>query len=282
MHQTQKDPGSRSTRLGIGVVVALIVLALIAGWLAQAMRPRSWSQEITAEITVDGQRYAGSSIAHIRWKKRWVLDLAGGFFGRRYQNRVDAEAVVIDVPNRTPVFVLLQYVFVDAQRQRRLVAENNRPYLSLDLAVATCLPKLGAYKIRTETEEVAAVMGCKGSVTPIPDAIRPLVVVFDDRADPSTPRAVTSDRELSEALGAESRLGPMTLKIGNEAPTRGNVRRYLPWLPETTVDWDGRNAKLAAAKTALARARGDVARQIVPQHFLLNTCYGAATSCADE
>ena len=260
----------------------LFVLALVVGWLAQAMRPHSWSQEITAEITVDGKRLVGSSIAQIRWKKRWVLDLAGGFFGRRYQNRVDAEAVVIDVPNRTPVFVLLQYVFVDAQRQQRRVAENNRPYLSLDLAVDTCLPKLGAYKVRTEAEEVAGVMGCKGSVTPIPDAIRPLVAVFDDRADPSTLRIVTNDLELSEALGAESRLGAITLTIGNDAPTKGNVRRYLPWLPETTVGSDGRDSGLAAVKAALARARGDVARQIVPQHFMLNTCYGAATSCADE
>jgi hypothetical protein len=29
--------------------------------------------------------------------------------------------------------------------------------------------------------------------------------------------------------------------------------------------------------TERSRAEGDVARQIVPQHFVLNTCYGAAT-----
>ena len=47
-------------------------------------------------------------------------------------------------------------------------------------------------------------------------------------------------------------------------------------------DGYGRDSGLAEVKAALGRARGDVARQIVPQHFMLNTCYGAATSCADE
>src|SRR4051812_37554651 len=128
MGRTERMTDERRNRTGGRVILAIVVIpfALMGACAYSVLRSYAWSEEISAEIQVDGTRYSGSSIARVVWAKRFAVDRAGGFVGFRLQNRLDAEAAVIDVPGRKPVFVLLQAAVDPGGGKPLLVPGNNR------------------------------------------------------------------------------------------------------------------------------------------------------------
>src|SRR5262245_39376778 len=102
---------SAAKRIKARTILIVVVLLLAAAWVFSALQPYSWSQELRTEIEVDGKRFSGKSIGRVEWDKRWRLDSSG--LNRRLLNRIDAEAAVVDIPGRKPVFVLLAHTYRD-------------------------------------------------------------------------------------------------------------------------------------------------------------------------
>lgn len=271
---------SAAKRLKARTIVIVVVLLLGAAWAFATLRSYSWSQEIRAEIAFDGRRFSGNSIGRVTWDKRWRFDPAGGSLGRRFLNRVDAEAAVIDIPGRKPVFVLLAHTYRDERRQETLLVTGNRPYIAAELAARTILPPLGAYKVRNDGDTVNGIVGSRGVTKPIPDNYRPALAMFDNPSDPRSLRVVTNDAELSGALGAPAQLTSVTLTIGDETPTDGRLRQYLPWLPDPAhaSSQDSKGSDIMAAFAAA----GGLAREVRLEHFLMHMCFGTAAPCPQK
>lgn len=271
---------SAAKRIKARTIVIVVVLLLAAAWAYSTLQPYSWSQEIRAEIALDGRRFSGNAIGRVTWDKQWRFELAGGSLGRRFLNRVDAEAAVIDIPGRKPVFVLLAHTYRDDRRQETRLVTGNRPYMVSELAARTILPPLGAYKVRLDGETVRGIVRSRGMTKPIPDNYRPALAVFDNPSDPRTLRVVTNDAELSTALGAPAQLTSLTLTIGDDTPTDGRLRQYLPWLPDMTqtINQDSKVSDIMAAFTAA----GGLAADAQLEHFLMHMCFGTAAPCPQK
>lgn len=276
----------------IGMAVLSCIVAVILTIIIRSNRPYEWSQKVTAIIEVDGKRYTGSTISSVQWKKRWVVELAFGFIGRRYQTQVDAEATVIDIPGYKPVFVLLQNHFEDPHTQKITIGKANRTYIDLQLAVKTFLRKREwGSNPRTQLEEIQGVAGYKGETKSIPPEYWPVFVVFDDLADPTTMHVVSNDAELSTALGATAHIVDVTLTLANDTPTTGRVYQYLPWLPamaEAVVTGEIEpSASIVDVATDPEEADymtypEPIERQVQFHHFVLKACFASEQPCKEK
>lgn len=263
-------------QVAIGSVLLFVLILALPAWVIfDHNRSYRWSQDITAVIEVDGQSYRGSSLSRIDWEKHLVVDLAFGYIGRPYQHRIRAEAGVIELPGRNPLFLLLQSHYVSNQTKKLTIAGNNRTYLYSELAVKTFLPKLKFYESRTQVEELRGIVKYKGETKAIPTEFWPTFVYFDDLADPMTMHVITNDTELSAALGTPAHIQSVTLTLADDQPTLGKVLTYLPWLAALQAE----AAEATAGMTAFAAHPGELERQIQPSHFLVDICFGTSQPC---
>ena len=115
---------------------------------------------------------------------------------------------------------------------------------------------------------------------PIPDNYRPALAVFDNPSDPRSLHVITNDAELSSALAAPAQLTSVTLTIGDDTPTDGRLRQYLPWLPDTTQP-SGQDSRASDMMAAFAAA-GGLAGEVQLEHFLMHMCFGTAAPCPQK
>ncbi len=179
----------------VGFVATLALAGCTDNW--------TWHQKLTVTVETPHGEVSGSSVQKVSWRdEKFVPGQPGG----RAVNSLRGEATVIDLGGGRFLFALLggmdtlaQYVVLGPEAIRAPMAERGE-----------------------QLEQV----GRSGEV---PRERYPLMVTFDDIADPKTVRRVDPD-DLAASFGPGTRLQSVTLEITDEPVTEGKVEQVLGWL----------------------------------------------------
>lgn len=264
------------------LVWIVLTIAVIAYALSSCNPSYRWSQRLQVEIERDGATYAGHANTRVEWHKNFMVNLSGGFIGRRYQADIVGEAAVIEIEGRNPVFALLQRKQVRYFRSvpKVTIDERNQIYLDHDLAVETVLPRRRSHdRLRNREQNYADVEAMAADPYEVPAGEHPVLVYFADLNDPSTLRVIDDDAELTEVLGAPSRLKSVRLTINRSPPTRGIIAKYLPWAKARTTNADTVGDQ-NGADAVFERQAGELERQVRVRHFALTFCM--SSGCAEK
>lgn len=68
--------------------------------------PYTWHQKMTLEVEADGQRYRGSSVAKVSWRKN---DPIGAANEPEWPGGIRGEAPYVEVPGRGVLFGLISF-----------------------------------------------------------------------------------------------------------------------------------------------------------------------------
>lgn len=187
-----------------GFVLALVLLTVPAGCDALGFGSWSWNQRLTLEIeTPEGVKTDGSVIGvYADRGPTWLPGEGRGGMG----TRVRGEASVVEVAPGRYLFALLD--------------GNNEAELALVLFFPDPAP---------DTFERARRLKTLRGVRDVPRDRYPLLVTFDDMADPTTVRKV-DPANLAAIFGPGVSLRRITLEITDEGVTAGKVERVLGWL----------------------------------------------------
>jgi hypothetical protein len=209
----------------IGLVACLLVLAGYLGW--RFMYPSyEWHQKITVEIDTPQGPVSASSVAEIAW---WgVPKVLPDATPRDWS--VNAEAVVVRLPDGKYLFALMRTAHLIARAVLFEPPYGGDPYL----------------------KPASQVKRFKGEVHEIPPELYPLLVTFDDIADPATVKRV-DPADLAASFGPGVSLKRITLTITDEPVTEGEVEKVLVWLDDIGGGMlDGRRISTISAENRLA------------------------------
>ncbi len=189
------------------------ILAVIAGFVATLALSGcsdswTWHQKLTVTVETPAGVVSGSSVQKVTWTdQKFVPGQPGG----RAVNSLRGEATVIDLGGGRYLFVLLggmetlaQYVVLGPEAIGAPMAERGE-----------------------QLEQV----GRSGAV---PRERYPLMVTFDDIADPKTVQRVDPDA-LAASFGPGTRLASVTLEITDEPVTEGKVEEVLGWIYDPKI-----------------------------------------------
>ncbi len=205
----------RGTKI-IAAIVGLSALLALSG----CTDSWTWHQKLTVTVETPHGEVSGSSVQKVSWRdEKFVPGQSGG----RAVNSLRGEAAVIDLGGGRYLFALLSGMDTLAQ------------YVVLGPeAIGAPMAKRGE-----QLEQI----GRRGAV---PRERYPLMVTFDDIADPKTVRRV-DPQNLAATFGTGTRLTSVTLEITDEPVTEGKVEEVLGWLDGYKIDSslnDGRSETL--------------------------------------
>jgi hypothetical protein len=188
------------------LVLALVLLAAVAGCDAIGLSSWNWNQRLALEVeTPEGVKTGGSVIAVKAtrgWK--WLPGEGRGGIG----TRVKGEAAVVEIAPGKYLFALID--------------GDDEAELAFTLFFPDPAPSTFERARQLETLRVARA---------VPRDRYPLLAIFDDIADPRTVRRVDPDN-LAATFGPGVSLRRITLEITDEKVTKGKIKSLLPWL-----DW---------------------------------------------
>lgn len=235
-----------------------------------------WSQTTKLTIESDGQVYSGESSAHIAWHKNFVVELAFGFIGRRYQSDISATAVMLEIPNQPIIFALIQNrsTFYVHGEKRYELKENNRSYLNYNLAEDTFLTKGKSGQSADLEKIIAAIEDVAPETAEIPADLRPVLVYFTDINDPGTIQMIETDEQLSAVLGAPSTLRSFELTLDKRPYVENNLYTALPWQPHRTYPLYEAEAQkqIDDVNKIFKSLANPIANKIRAEHFALKVC----------
>ena len=169
----------------------------------------SWRQKLTIEVEANGKSYSGASVIRVSWNEAYGRQLTG----RANESRMSGEAAFVEIADKGALFALLSSPH-DRGDPRRAA------FWALGYA-----PKPGF-----SPESFKALSRAQGRVAELSRDQYPMLVMFENIADPKTVREV-DPQNLAEAFGAGVNLKRMTLEITDE-PTTSKIEAKLPWLKE--------------------------------------------------
>lgn len=176
----------------------VLAAALLLASCGLSAKTWSWNQKLTVEVqTPDGVR-SGSAVSEVRWQER---NAVGNFPGSYH-----GEATVVD-------FGQGRYLFA-------LIGEDTRY-----LAMRTFEPDIGGFIDEDGFAAMASVRGLRE----VPRKYYPLLVTFDDIADPKTVKQV-DPADLGASFGEGVSLKRITLEITDEGRTLDRIANILPCL----------------------------------------------------
>jgi hypothetical protein len=159
-----------------------------------------WNQKLTVEIiTPEGLR-SGSATTKVRWQEENSVG--------NYPGSYRGEAAAVDLGDGRYLFALLS-------EETRYLALR---IFSKDLGENAMIDEKG----------FAAMAALRGK-REVPREYYPLLVTFDDIADPATVKRVDPD-DLAASFGPGVALKRITLTITDEPVTEGEVEKVLGWL----------------------------------------------------
>ena len=188
-------------------ILAVIAGVAFAGWLGWrlAYPSYSWRQKLTVVVETPEGVKTGSSVVAVEWRDG--PDLFPD--APHVTSSMRGEATVVNLGGGRTLFAL-----IGGSERRALRAFSGEP-LPPDTDSLMPIVRL-----------VAATEG------PPPVDLQPghypLMVTFDDIADPKTVRRVDPD-DLAASFGPGTRLTSVTLEITDEPVTEGKVEQVLGW-----------------------------------------------------
>lgn len=167
----------------------------------------SWRQKLTLEVEAGGEVYAGSSVIEVFWKEADGAAITG----RPNASWMRGEASFVDICGKNTLFALLRSPVTD-QHPRRVAfsAFGYSPEPGFDVESFRALSRAQGRK-----------------ATLAPDQY-PMLVTFDDIADPKSVREV-DPQNLSGSFSGGVRLKRILLEI-TEEPVTELIEAKLNWL----------------------------------------------------
>lgn len=235
----------------------LTFLALcLAGFLAfRALfggQTVSWHQRLTITVETPAGEVSGSAVTAVQ-----NVDSEGALVlmeARGVHSRVMGEAVVVEVLPGRYLFALLETPSGEGSWARGATAwvyaayglgqEPDRSY------------EASMRKLKSQPYDVPV---------PLPPEAWPLMVTFDDIADPTTVREVDPGN-LSASFGPGVRLKSLTLEVTKEPGTEGRVEEVLGWLPTYKKNQWRLNGNKCIACPVSSESLADL---IHPSYFLI-------------
>ena len=167
----------------------------------------SWKQKLTVSVETPEGPASGSSVTAVEW---WDNFFRGGWGGADKHYSLTGEAVVVDLGKG-------RYLFAPLKPSPSAGGES-----IADLAAQVATGKRGR---QWSKAAFRAVRDLPRPAT-VPAELYPLLVTFDDIADPTTVRQVDPS-DLGSVFGPGYALKAITLEITDEKVTWGEVERAL-------------------------------------------------------
>lgn len=185
--------------------LAFAILALVVGYFWWNSAPPI-RYRLTATVESGGRLYTGTGVIQIKilYQEYWTAPLV---------SRVRGDAIVIDVPDRSPIFVLL--------------SNKGNASLAQFLPFNVFVDRLGRKTPLRQRVNMLATMHDKVA---LPAKEYPMMVAFRDLNDPASVYQVFPD-DLSPPLDPGAHLVGMTIEMTRDRVTY-QVEQYLPWITD--------------------------------------------------
>ncbi|MCO6177072.1 hypothetical protein [Ciceribacter sp. RN22] len=206
-----KVPSMRCITRDLQLALSLIVVAALSGCDMLGFHEWQWRQKLTVSVMTPEGLKSGSSVtsARIEFPPKWtgVGDAAG-----MQRGGVTGEAVALDLGEGRYLFALLQgytewtayTAFFPELEGKALLKKEIFPYL--DRLVANT-----------------------GQSRDVPREHYPLLVTFDDIADPTSVKRV-DPANFEASFGPGYRLKSIAMSITDESVIEGRIQKMLEWL----------------------------------------------------
>jgi hypothetical protein len=178
----------------------------------------SWHQKLTVTVDTPVGEVSASSVSAVSWRKHLIR-----WDGMGWSYDLTGEAVVVEVTSGRFLFALLQ-------------GAGTTEYMG-SVAAASIAGREGRVIDGALFDEVRDKRDRAAGVIKVPEVQYPMLVTFDDIADPASVRLV-DPADLAASFGPGVRLKSVTLEVTDEAVTERLVEGVLRWLgeyPETRL-----------------------------------------------
>ena len=202
--------------IGGPLLVVFVVLAGWAGWDLWQNRNDTFRYRLTVEVASGTTVYTGSGVIQVKMK------IGGIVFSNVATPEVTGDAVVIEVPDHAPIFVLLS-------------ARNN---VDWDAGIAFkvfrhWMPDQTGISTEQAFRQDTATLAHLREKVEIPPELYPTMAAFRDINRPASVYEVYP-RSLSPPLDPGASIVAMTIEMTDAAVTEGTVARLLPWMGKMT------------------------------------------------
>lgn len=194
--------------------VRLLSMFTLVLMLAGCIERYSWHQKFTVTVETPEGDVSGSSVSAVSWRKQWFR-----WDGMAWSYDLTGEAVVVEVTPGRYLFALLK-------------GAGTTEYMG-SVAAASIAGREGRVIDGALFDEVRDKRDRAAGVITVPDYQYPIMVTFDDIADPASVRLV-DPVDLGARFGPGVRLKSVELEVTEEAVTEGVVERVLGNLEKIT------------------------------------------------
>ena len=192
----------------------------------------SWRQKLTITVETPAGEVSASSVSQVSWSKHWIQT-----DGMGWDYDVTGEAVVVEVTPGRYLFALLK-------------GAGTTEYMG-SVAAASIAGRESRVIDGDLFDEVRDQRDRAAGVITVPDYQFPMLVTFDDIADPASVKLVDAT-DLATSFGPGVRLKSVTLVVIDEQVTKGVLEGVLPpaffqrWAGDLHAAFDqGRGAEYA-------------------------------------
>lgn len=240
---------AKGNKIPKSLIKWVVICIMIYGAWNIAFPSGSWRYKLTVQVETPEGIKTGSAVreVHGQYTGRFLGATAG-----RSINLAKGEAVVVDLGKRGVLFAL-NSTYDHGSDGGHVIVEEAFP-----------LP----YSSNRDRTMVVYYSGLEPSAPVVlsPEQY-PVMVRFRDPDDPKTVEAVKPGQHFSEAFGEGVELKSVTIEMTNEPVTKGEVEKYLDWLPHyygKKLDGNRYNTIKAQLKFANTLSSGSFSTELSP------------------
>jgi len=200
------------------LVLAALAVAVV-GYTIWGNYETTFRYRLTATVESGGQFYTGNGVIQVQ-----IILQRLSFSGHASLPKVTGDAVVVDVPGRSPIFFLLS-------------ADGNVDW-DANIAFTMFRQLLPDPARAKETAENISAMVRLEARAEIPRDSYPRMVAFEDVQRPASVYEVFPD-DLSRPLDPGARVVSLTIDMTRDQVSTGIVEAKLPWLVTLEAHLDG-------------------------------------------
>ena len=227
---------ARTLKIFIGGPLLVVVLFLfgLGAWSAWQNRNDTFRYRLTVEVASGSKVYTASGVTQVKMHINGLIAQTAAW------PEVTGDALVVEVPDRGPIFALL-------------TAKNNGDW-DANIAFQVFYDRLPDPKGKSGGQvfrDNTATLSHLREKAEVPRELYPLMVAFRDINVPAGVYEVYP-RDLSPPLDPGGQVVRMTIEMTDEPVTGGTVARLLPWVDSLPGHLDG--AKYGRPGTSFANS----------------------------